>query len=228
MIEILEGEVWDYDGHHITVKIPYDNTDRFIKKKFEKVRMELLDGRTISRDQQKKIHALIGEIADYSGDAPRIVKQHLKLDFITDSTKSIARKMFSLSDCGMDLASDFTRHLIDMILEWGIPTKVPLQTLCTDMEHFTYATLMAKVCAACQKKGELHHFDRLGMGADRKETPQLGMLVICLCREHHNFVHAHGDAALMDENHLVPIKMTEEIARKYKLTKKAQREKRTT
>lgn len=223
MGEIVRVKIATFDEHGIDIHIPIRdiNMERVILRQSDTVLVELLDGRRISPEQRRKAHALVGEIADWSGDAPEWMKRHMKVEFMADRLQSLEKK-FSLSDCDMTTAREFISYLIDFILRFDVPTRVPLYELCDDIERYVWATLMNKKCAVCGRKGELHHTPPLGMGADRTETPQLGMTAICLCREHHNQAHAHGEQFLADL-HLVPVPIDKEIAKAHKFTKRAMR-----
>ena len=86
-----------------------------------------------------------------------------------------------------------------------------------DIQAAVYSAMMHKRCIVCGKKADLHHVDRVGMGADRREICHIGMRALPLCREHHQEAHQHGDAALMDKYHLEPIIIDEKIVKRYRL-----------
>lgn len=228
MGEIISGKIISHDERGLLIAATYDTTERAVKRQYEDVLIELIDGRTISPEQRRKAHAIIAEIADWMGDLPDYVKRMMKIEFMADRIQSLEKNIFSLSDCSITVAREFISYLIDFVLRFQIPTKVPLYELCDDIPQYVYACLMNKKCSVCGKSGGcLHHafHDKIGMGGDRTEKPQLGAMVICLCTEHHGEAHQHGDAALFKANHLAPIPLNEEISKKFKLTKKAQRDK---
>ena len=107
--------------------------------------------------------------------------------------------------------------LVEIIIEYGIPTKEPLYGLCDDLARYTYACLMNKKCAVCGRKTELHHVDAVGMGRDRREINHIGMRALPLCREHHEEAHKIGNIAFLERYHLEPIAIDERIAKKYGL-----------
>lgn len=59
------------------------------------------------------------------------------------------------------------------------------------------------------------------MGSDRTTVYQIGYRVISLCRAHHTEAHTKGGAWIADDMHLVPVPLTVEIGKVYKLSKKA-------
>ncbi|MBQ1779553.1 MAG: hypothetical protein IIZ93_15475, partial [Acidaminococcaceae bacterium] len=89
--------------------------------------------------------------------------------------------------------------------------------LCDDIERYVYACLMNKKCAVCGKKTELHHYDHVGMGRNRREIDHIGMRAYPLCREHHEEIHLIGERAFDEKYHLVPIAIDQKIAKKYNL-----------
>jgi hypothetical protein len=219
-MEIISGKITEFNEQGMTIKACYENVDRAILRRYDKVQIGLPDGRTISPEQRKKAHALIGEIAEWQGDLPEFVKRLMKIEFITSRLQALEKSLFSLADCDVTTAREFITFLIDFILEYDIPTRVPLAELCDDINKYVYACLMHKKCAICGKPADLHHFDAIGMGRDRTLVYQIGMLVLPLCREHHTVAHQKGKKWLTGDMHLIAIPLTAEIGKKYKLTKK--------
>jgi len=219
-MEIVSGKITNMTMDGMTVYIPYQNINRAAIRKYDAVQVGLPDGRRISPEQCKKAHALIGEISAWVGDLPQYVKRLMKFEFVQNHIESLAREMFSLSNCDVTTAREFISFLIDFILEHDIPTKIPLTELCEDIEKYVYACLLHKKCACCGKAAELHHMDAIGMGRDRTEVYQLGMKVISLCRTCHTKAHGSGASWLKDDMHLVGIPLTKEIGKAYRLSRK--------
>lgn len=222
MSVVVQGMIIDItDAGGLLIAAPCPDLDRLVSRKSEKVLVEIQDGRTISADQRKKAHALIGEIAEWSGDTPEWLKKHMKIEFMTDRLQSLEKEIFSLSDCSMTTAREFISHLIDFILRFDVPTRVPLYELCDDTPRYVYACLINKRCAICGRRADLHHWDALGAGRDRTEIYQIGWPVISLCREHHQEANSKGMAWLACMYHLEPVPLDKEIGKKYKLSKRA-------
>lgn len=219
-MEIITGKIIGISERGMTIAANYDNIDRAVLRKYDAVQIGLPDGRTISPEQRRKAHALIGEIAEWQGDLPEFVKRLMKIEFITSRLQALEKTMFSLADCDVTTAREFITYLIDFMLEYDVPSRVPLAELCDDIQRYVYACLMRKKCAVCGNAGELHHFAAIGMGSDRATVYQVGMPVISLCRECHTKAHTKGKSWLTGDMHLVAIPLTEEIGKKYKLTKK--------
>ncbi|MDU4960172.1 MAG: putative HNHc nuclease [Sporomusaceae bacterium] len=219
-MEIARGKITDIDANGITIYLPYQNVDRAILRQYSEVQVGLPDGRTISPDQRRKAYALMHEIGEWMGELPEFVKRLMKIEFVTTRLQSLQKQIFSLSDCDVTTAREFITFLIDFMVEHEVPSRTPLYELCEDINKYVYACLMRKVCCVCGQKADLHHFDAIGMGRDRDQIYQIGMRVISLCREHHTAAHTKGQSWLIDDLHLVPIALTAEIGKKYKLTKK--------
>ena len=217
----LEGKIVDADAKYLTIRVPYHPD--YVGKDMEKATVFLHDGRKHSRDQHGKVFALIGEIAMWAGykaSETSEVNADMKRDFLMkrfDELSAAAIKSFSMSDGDVTTVSLYITHLIDFILEHNIPTKRPLTEMCEDIQQAVYSAMMHKRCIVCGKKADLHHVDRVGMGADRREICHIGMKALPLCRDHHQEAHQHGDVALMDKYHLEPIIIDERIVKRYRL-----------
>ena len=221
-MEIINGKIARYDERtqELIIVAQYGNINRLTLRKYNEVQIGLPDARRISPEQRRKIYALIGEIAEWCGEMPDGMKKALKMEFRVSHVEGMAQQLFSLSDCDMTTAREFINFLIDFMLEHGVPAKVPLVSLCDDIEKYIYACLMHKRCANCGKKAELHHFDAIGMGRDRRAVYQIGMPVIPLCSGCHEKAHKYGKKWITDDLHLAAIPLTKEIGKVYKLTKK--------
>ena len=224
-MEVINGKITGYDERAgvLHIEAPYTNYNRLALRQYSEVEIGLADGRRITPEQRKKAHALIGEIAEWCGDLPDYVKRLMKMEFIVNRLEGLEKNIFSLADCDVTTAREFITFLIDFILEHAIPVKVPLISLCEDIEKYVYSCLMHKRCAVCggvHGKAELHHVDAVGMGRDRDEIFQIGMRVLPLCRIDHTTAHQKGITWLTGDNHLIPLPLTVEIGKVYGLTKK--------
>lgn len=216
------GKAYDHKGG-IAVKTsrpPVDNLS-------DSVTVMWHDAREISPEQRRKAWVLISEVAAAYGYLSAADKKQLNgdmkrkflLERMDELTAEAIRK-FSLSDVDMTTARLYIDFLVEFIVEHQIPTREPLAELAEDVEAYVYACCLNNTCAVCRKKGELHHVDRVGMGRNRDDICHIGMDALPLCREHHREAHDHGDAALMDKYHLLPITIDERIAKHYKLGKR--------
>ena len=172
------------------------------------------DARRISPEQRRKAYALMGEIAAWSGDTPEHVKGALKVDFREKTMEGMQKQLFSLSDCDMSTARDFISFVIDFMLEYDVPSSRPLTEYAEDIEAYVYACLMHRKCAICGKKADVHHWKRLGMGANRREAIHLGMPLEPLCRLHHQECHRMNQSDFDSKYHITPVTATEQICKR--------------
>lgn len=220
---IARGRITGIGPYGVTIMMPYDR--RYLIRECSEVQVDIPDGRTISPEQRRKAYALMGEIAVWAGMTPDEVKLTQKHDFVERHLEGLHKQLFSLSDCDMTTAREFITYLIEFVLEFDVPLRVPLTDLCDDIRKAVYACLTHKKCIVCGKPTELHHVDRVGMGGDRHDMCHIGMECLPLCREHHREAHDHGDMALMDKYHLETVLIDEKIARLYRLGKKKENRK---
>lgn len=212
---IVSGRITDANPRCLTIQVPYD--PRFVTQQWDEVQVDIPDGRRISPEQRRKTYALMGEIAAWAGMDMEEVKLTVKHDYVQRHLEGLHKELFSLADCDMTTARNFITYLIDFVLEFDVPLKMPLLDVCDDVRKAVYACLMHKKCIICGIKCDLHHVDRVGMGGSRDDMCHIGMECLPLCREHHQEAHQHGDRALMDKYHLEPIVIDEKIAKLYRL-----------
>ena len=184
----------------------------------DEVRVIWQDRDEITADQRKKIFAINGEIAQWSAHDPEYTRKNLTADFLRANIERLQMSALSLAisgNCDKGTASMFIEFLINFCLENDVPTSQPLREYADDLEKFTYSALLHKRCLICGRKADLHHVDAVGMGYNRQTKPQIGALVMPLCREHHSEWHTIGRTAFEERYHAVPVRMDKRIANKY-------------
>lgn len=218
MSEVMTaGRAYDYKGGVViqTTRPPLENLS-------DDVMVIWQDSRHITPEQRRKAWALMTEIAAYQGETKDEVYEEQKTAFTLKHLETLQNGLFHLSAATVTTARAFITMLVEIIIEYGIPTKEPLYGLCDDIERYVYACLMNKKCAVCGRKTELHHCDAVGMGRNRREIDHIGMQALPLCREHHEEAHRIGNPAFLEKYHLVSIPIDERIAKKYSLGGKRQ------
>ena len=188
------------------------------------VRIMWQDQEEITADQRKKIFAINAEIANWSAHDPEYTRKNLTADFLRANIERLQLSALSLAisgNCDKGTASLFIEFLVDFCLENDVPTSRPLREYADDLERYTYQALLHKRCLICGKKADLHHVTAIGMGYNRETKPQLGALVMPLCREHHSEWHSIGRTAFEDRYHAVPVRLDKRIAGKYNISGKA-------
>lgn len=213
MSEVMTyGRAWETSKGVViqTTRPPLDNLS-------DEVMVIWQDSRHITPEQRRKAWALMTEIAAFQGQDKEDTYAEQRSAFTLKHLETLQDGLFHLSTATVSTARAFITMLVEIIIEYGIPTKEPLYGLCDDINRYVYACLMNKKCAVCGRKTELHHYDHVGLGRNRREIDHIGMRAYPLCREHHEEIHLIGEKAFDEKYHLIPIPIDERIAKKYNL-----------
>ena len=175
-----------------------DKAELLRRKEIGMVGMWLDDGRLISALQRKKIYASIRDVSNHTGYSPEETKEVLKFLYV----ERTGRNSFSLADCTMDTAREFINFMIDICLENGIILTDSLYDRAEDIEYMLKSCLKNRRCSICGRKGEVHHWDAIGMGNDRRHYDDSNNRKICLCRKHHTLAHSYGRERFMQIYHV--------------------------
>lgn len=170
-------------------------------KKITDVTLQLVDGRILSPDQRRKIYATLHDISGYTGYTPEETKEVMKYVHIAVTGCGY----FSLSDCPMDLAREFINTLTDFCLEHGVITSDRLSDRTDDITTYLHQCMKHRKCAICGRDGEIHHWDAIGMGHDRRHYDDTANRKICLCRMHHTIAHQKGVSDFQRDYHVYGI-----------------------
>ena len=230
---LVRGFVSGYDGETLTICVPFKDSDLLQQQGITECEVRLVDGRTITPAQRRKIFAMVRDIADWATWAKdkrqyQEELRRLQLLYLIDTTDSEAvRKqleyhycelldinLFSLSNCDVSTARDFISDLIDLAVEHNIPCRDSLLNRCEDIERYLYACVANRRCAICGKKADIHEVERVGMGRDRRQIHPLGQLVQPLCRQHHAEVDQIGQASFDKKYHITGIRLDENLCKK--------------
>lgn len=212
MSEVMTyGRAWETSKGTViqTTRPPLDNLS-------DDVMVIWQDNRHITPEQRRKAWALMTEIAAYQGETKDEVYEEQKTAFTLKHLETLQDGLFHLSTATVTTARAFITVLVEIIIEFGIPTKEPLYGLCDDIQRYVYACLMNKKCAVCGRKAEIHHCEgsTVGMGRNRKTMVHLGLELMPLCREHHRECHDNGQTAFNSKYHLIGIPADEKICKK--------------
>lgn len=191
MYELANIEKYKQNGDRTELIISISKDIGYIiKDKHIKVcEMRFDDGRHITVEQRKKVYATINDISTYTGYLPEEQKEWLKYLHIAKT----GCKYFSLSDCTVDTAREFINTIIEYALENGVQLTDLAVSRTDDIGKYLYFCIKHKKCAVCGKYGEIHHWDAIGMGNDRKTIDDSNHRKICLCRTHHTLAHQKGN-----------------------------------
>ena len=200
--DVVQGRITHIDENgNVTITAHYDDWYTLTKRQYRKCNIQMIDSRPLSDRQRRACYALVGEIAEYTGDSKERTKELLKIQFLAEELQGAADSIFSLANAPMSLVCAFQRYLVDFIVGNDIPCSFPLLDYVDDMGGYIYSCLINKKCCVCGKKAELHHVDRVGMGRDRTEIIHEGMEAMPLCREHHTECHTIGQITFNDKYH---------------------------
>lgn len=180
--------------------VPIDR--ELLQKQAGYVEFRIVDGREITKNQRKKIFAIIRDIADFCIYEPADARNFLTWDFC----EKYEIEPFSLSDVDRTTAGMFIDFLIDFCFTHNIPTRKSLIEQSQEIGRYLYLCLEHRKCAICNDPAEVHHVDRIGMGRDREKIVHVGMRAIALCHKHHTEAHA-GEKDLFDRYHVYGIKL---------------------
>lgn len=231
---LVRGFVSGYDGETLTICVPFKDSDLLQQQGITECEVRLVDGRTITPAQRRKIFAMVRDIADWATWAKdkrqyQEELRRLQLLYLIDTTDSEAvRKqleyhycelldinLFSLSNCDVSTARDFISYLIDLAVEHNIPCRDSLLNRCEDIERYLYACVANRRCAILRKKLDIHEVERVGMGRDRRpDSPFMGSLCSPLCRQHHAEVDQIGQASFDKKYHITGIRLDENLCKK--------------
>jgi hypothetical protein len=206
----ISGNVKAYTDTAILLEaaVPADIQNR-VDRCGTRCELELVDSRRLSGEQRKKIYAMFGEVADFMGEIDfgglEYVKNFLKGLFIEAVKEDKGYGWFSLSNCSMELATEFIHFIIEFCLEHHIPTRDTLLHRYEDIERYMWACLKYKRCAICNEDGEVHHVDVIGMGNNRQTMNDAIHRKICLCRKHHRQAHNMGWPEFAEKYHVVGV-----------------------
>lgn len=177
--------------------------------------LQVEDNRTITRDQQKKVYAMLGEIDEWTGNyTPDMTKAQMKYEYML---KREDYQSFSLSDCSIKQAGDF----IDFLISFCFSNRVPFASYTLDLVQGSYGwemyALENKQCCICRNLAEVAHVHSVGMGRDRQHIRHIGNSVMALCHTCHMEQHRIGIKSFMYKHHLKGVRVTPEIAKMLRL-----------
>lgn len=195
-----------------------DKVIRFSDGKQPSGELTIDDNRHISRDQQKKIFALIDDLCNYTGDEPKRweneFKWRVQVTFGLDE--------FSLSNCSMTVGNYMILTILDFLFSENIPFRTKLwDSLPQDFPRQRLA-LKNRTCVICGRPhADLAHYKAVGMGRNRHKIDERKMYFMTLCREHHQEQHNIGIKKFMQKYHLKPLRLSDDDIIRFKiLTKK--------
>lgn len=232
----MNGYIQNYDGAALTIIAPFSDS-RFLERTgCTECEIILHDGRSISPRQRNKVFALVSDIADFVSGADKKKRTQreilcaMQLNYLIDTTnKESVRKMLTHNYCqlsGIDLfslserspdtvdmstARDFIDWLVELCVVHGIPCNDTLLNRCEDVQRYLYACVANRTCAICGKRAEIHEYDRVGMGRNRRKMYHEGQRVQPLCRGHHCEVDQIGQQSFDNKYHMSWVRLDDHL-----------------
>lgn len=234
--QVIEGE-----GFHCFV--PLATTYTLEKRAIESCEVYIHDGRQLSPVQRNKVFALVADIADWVNgfDAKRRMfnetLREMQLCYLIDCSAEHVRRQLTDSYCrlmeidlfslaerspdtvDMTTARDFIDWLVELCVENGIPCQDTLLNRCENIGRYLYACVINRKCAICGKKADIHEYDVVGMGRNRRRIHHLGQRVIPLCRAHHAEAESIGKDSFDKKYHVSWVVLDEYACEKLKWKK---------
>ena len=208
MYELAKIKSYKTSNSSTQLIIELDNKNipqMILNKNMRQLEVRFDDGRTITNEQRKKAYATISDIAKWTGYLPEEAKEQLKYLYVTKT----GGNYISLGNCTMDEAREFINTIIEFAIENGIQLEEQAVNRTDDIDQYLYYCLKYKKCAVCGIKGEIHHWDAIGMGNDRTKYDDSDNRKICLCRTHHTIAHQRGRETFENMYKVYGIKYTE-------------------
>lgn len=112
---------------------------------------------TITSQQRKKIYALIGDIAKFTGDDVFNIKQMMKFYYVQQGGSEI-----SISDCTKEEAKELINVIMDFALENMIPLGKKGLEITEDILHYLYKCCEFKRCCISGTSGKIYNVDSIG------------------------------------------------------------------
>ena len=206
----LNGKINQISGSSISIELDEELNKLRLRQlangKRPSVQVDIEDGRHISPDQRKKIWALIGDYADYTGYDPLEMEAWLKAFYYADT----GSEAFSMASCSMETASKFLNFVIDFGFQNDIPWKLKTLDAIPSAYPLMMQCLKHRRCVICGKRAEIDHEPPIGSGRNRDEVDNRNFKFFPLCHVHHMIRHQKGIEWFEDFYHIKPVKLDEE------------------
>lgn len=206
------GTIMAIDGKMVTLKLDEtlnaDYLDLLAHGGQNNVDIRLIDNRGITGKQNKVAHALIGDVATWSGDYPILVEQYLKYYFMADSGY-----WFSHASATRSQAREWIDFLIEFVLSNDVPLPKRYEYLTQNTSWFYYC-LKYRKCCICGKHADVAHVETVGMGRNRQEIDHSDHRFMALCRKHHTEQHTIGIQLFLKLYQIIPVYLDYEERKK--------------
>ena len=164
------------------------------------------DFRHITTEQNKKVHAMIGDMANWTGYSPAEMEELLKYFYVSKTGEPVP----SFADCSVETANRF----INMELDIAFAEDIPFKTKTWDSIKVDYRlTLMCikhRRCIICGKHADIHHTTPVG-SRSRRITDHRKLKMLPLCRHHHQIAENTPTLEFAQKYQVKGVKVPEDI-----------------
>ncbi|WP_312541381.1 putative HNHc nuclease [Enterococcus sp.] len=207
-----------------------EDLETIIQRRKMLVTLQPFDADKATRLQQKKAHALIHDINNFSNNDPMFLAENdLKFKFC-DAIGWPTTPMFSLANCSKELASQFINFLVEYCFKHEIPFDRRELHLSMNVHRMMFLSAVHNRCFATQARRQdavlhIHHVNAVGRGK-RYVVDHRNRYYMILTAEMHNEIHAMGYWRFCEKWHCGAIKLTDQQIIDFKLMSKAQMKER--
>lgn len=215
-----EGRIIKVQGDEVTFKLDRDfdiaEAKRLSIEENPRSIIRVIDERNITKAQNGMIHGLFNDISLYTGYPQEWVKELLKAMFAGEKgIETFSLKNYKISQV---FAGEFIEYILEFCFENEIPFKYQQFHLASDITRVLFLYLKHRACFVCGKPhADMAHYEAVGMGRNRKKIDHSKHRFMTLCREHHQEQHNIGLTEFMQKYVLVPIKLTPEQVKEFKI-----------
>ncbi|MCO7151719.1 putative HNHc nuclease [Vagococcus lutrae] len=215
-----EGRIIKVQGDEVTFKLDRDfdiaKAKRLSIEENTRSIIRVIDERNITKAQNGMIHGLFNDISLYTGYPQEWVKELLKAMFAGEKgIETFSLKNYEISQV---FAGEFIEYILKFCFENEIPFKYQQFHLASDITRVLFLYLKHRACFVCGKPhADMAHYEAVGMGRNRKKIDHSKHRFMTLCREHHQEQHNIGLTEFMQKYVLVPIKLTPEQVKEFKI-----------
>lgn len=215
-----EGQIIHVSGDEVTFKLDRDfdiaQAQRLVIDNAPRAYIRMIDERNMTIDQNSMIHGLFNDFSLYTGYPQEYVKELFKAMFA--GYKGI--EAFSMENFGISqvFAGEFIEYILAFFFAEQIPFKYQKFHLGSDITRVLFLYLKHRICFVCGKPhADMAHYEAVGMGRNRKKIDHSKHRFMALCREHHQEQHNIGLTEFMAKYILVPIKLTPEQVKEFRI-----------
>ena len=212
-------------------EISREEIETLVKQRKTLLTAQQFNPNKVTRPQQKIAHALIRDIDSYSDNEWFIqnTEDDLKIRFCIDLGLPYD-KLFSLSDCSKDIATQFISWLVEYCFRYDIPFDGRDLHLAYDMNRKMFLSALHNRCFVTDARRQdaalhIHHVNVVGRGK-RTKVDHRGRYYMILRAELHDQIHQIGYWEFCDKWHVGAIKLSDQQILDFGLMSQAQMDER--